>query len=232
VPSLIRPAQDHGTVEDVGTRRPDRLEDIVYARFQTTHTAPPADLSGRVEEMLDLISAHPGFAGAWVLPPIAAGGAGLLTLWQTRDDAERASDRTAAVRGPRPVPLHNDAVYEVVAEMAGTGAPADPAFAQLAYFDGPRTDEWAAAFLRAGKERLWPAVRDIPGTVRFLTLAGEANAQLQVGLVTSIEAIEATGRAIISTELLPWEDPAMLTGPDRVDLHRVLAFRVPAPTHR
>jgi hypothetical protein len=203
----------------------------MYARFQTTRTAPPADLAARVEEMLDLISGHPGFAGAWILPPIAAGAGGLLTLWQTEDDAVQASERTAAVRGPRPVDLHSDTIYRVAADMTGASADQDPAFAQLIYFDGPRTDEWSAALLRAGRERISPAVRDLPGTVRALTLAGDRNAHLTVSLVTTLETVEQVQRRIMSTELLPWEDSAMLTGPDRIDLHRVATFRVAAASH-
>jgi hypothetical protein len=36
-------------------------------------------------------------------------------------------------------------------------------------------------------------------------------------------------QAIMSTDLLPGEDPALLPGPDRVDLHRVLHAALPAP---
>jgi hypothetical protein len=41
-------------------------------------------------------------------------------------------------------------------------------------------------------------------------------------LATSLEALEAGGVAVNSTALLPDEDPALLTGPDRFVVHRVL----------
>src|SRR3954466_14441086 len=121
----------------------------MYARFQTTRTVPPPELSARTEELFDLLGTHPGFAGAWLLPPIAAGAGGLLTLWQTRDDAEKASERTAAAHRPRPRPppgpppvaLAADAIYQVAADLAGVAADQVPAFAQLTHFDAPRTDE-------------------------------------------------------------------------------------------
>jgi len=34
--------------------------------------------------------------------------------------------------------------------------------------------------------------------------------------------LEDVGTAVNSTALLPGEDPALLTGPDRVDIHRVV----------
>jgi hypothetical protein len=202
----------------------------MYARFQTTRTVPPPELSARTEELFDLLGTHPGFAGAWLLPPIAAGAGGLLTLWQTRDDAEKASERTAAAHGPRPVALAGDAIYRVAADLAGVAADQVPVYAQLTHFDPPRTDEWCAATLRAGRERIWPAVRDLPGQVRTLALFGEGGAHLVVALTTSVEAIEAAQQRIMTSTLLPWEDPAALVGPDRVDLHRVAAHRVPAPS--
>jgi hypothetical protein len=48
-----------------------------------------------------------------------------------------------------------------------------------------------------------------------------------VTLVTSVETPEALRRAILGTELLPWEDPAQLTDPDRIDIDRVLVAQLP-----
>lgn len=166
-----------------------------------------------------------------MLTPVAADAGGLLTLWQTREDAEQASARTAAARGPRPVDLASDAVYRVVTDQAGSSPEAAPTHAQLTWFDAPRTQEWSDAFTRAGQERIWPAVRDLPGLVRSLSLVGAGNAHLHVGLSTGLDPIEQVQQRIMSAPLLPWEDPALLTGPDRVGLHRVAAVRLPAPTN-
>lgn len=42
-----------------------------------------------------------------------------------------------------------------------------------------------------------------------------------VELATSTEALERMADAVFSTSLLPGEDPALLTGPDRVELYRL-----------
>jgi hypothetical protein len=200
----------------------------MYARFQTTRSAPPADLAGKVADLLDVISGHPGFAGAWLLPPIAADAGGLLTLWAEREDAERAAERTAAVHGPRPIELASDTIHRVETDDAGGAADQEPTVAQIVHFDAPRTDEWAAAMTRADRDRIGPAVRGLAGTVRTLVLAGDDNARLVVTLATSVEAFEEAHRRIRATELLDGEDPALLTGPDRIDLHRVAAHRTMA----
>ena len=52
-------------------------------------------------------------------------------------------------------------------------------------------------------------------------------------VVVSLRRVDRDDRgdaaAIMGTELLPGEDPALLPGPDRVDLHRVLHAALPAP---
>ena len=163
----------------------------MYARLQTApRTRPPAELAGRPEDLLDVIGGHPGFAGAWLLSPVAADAAGLLTLWQTREDAERAPDRTAAVRGARPVELAADTVYRVVADHSGAGAETDAGYAQLTCFDAPRSPEWSEAFHRAGQERVWPSLRDLTLERARAYLVATPTADLQVALVTDVEAVQ------------------------------------------
>ncbi len=50
-----------------------------------------------------------------------------------------------------------------------------------------------------------------------------------MALSASMATIEAVQDAIMATELLPGEDPALLPGPDRVDVHRVSHAALPAP---
>ncbi len=45
---------------------------------------------------------------------------------------------------------------------------------------------------------------------------------------TSVETLDAAQRAVMATELAPDEDPALLPGPDRVELHRVTGNYLPA----
>jgi hypothetical protein len=49
-----------------------------------------------------------------------------------------------------------------------------------------------------------------------------------VSVMKSREAIDRATQVIMSTELLPGEDPALLPGPDRVDIIEVIESRLPA----
>ncbi|HWM04687.1 MAG TPA: hypothetical protein VNP92_20310 [Actinophytocola sp.] len=134
-----------------------------------------------------------------------------VSLWTTREQAE--ADPTAEW-------------YEVSLDQPGTAT--EPATtAALVWFDGPLSDELLAAANRASRERIGPAMADHPGAVRSLLLwQPDRRAQLSVVLATSIESIEDGQRKIMSMELLPGEDPALLPGANRVDIYRV----VPAPS--
>ncbi|WP_431928608.1 hypothetical protein [Amycolatopsis tucumanensis] len=156
-------------------------------------------------------TSRPGSLGGCVLAEIAGAAGAEITFWPDRDSA-------AAGGG--------SAVYQV--EFTGT-APGEPRFAQLTWFAGPRRQEVADAGARAGRDRIWPAVREVPGAGNCYALVGEDNACLVLGFADSVEAIEAAQRAVMTTELLPGEDEALLPGPDRVDVHRVLHADLPAP---
>jgi hypothetical protein len=201
----------------------------MFARLQTSRTASSPDGAERAAALLESLAARPGFAGAWLLRPVAASDGALLTLWRTRDDAGPVAEPAAAVHDRRPLGVRIDSLYRVEDDVPGPDVDDEPAFAQLVHFDGPRTPEWSAAVLRADRERLTPATRDIPGSVRTLVLVTDENAHLVVSLTTSVTTIEVAQQRIMATELLPWEEPALLTGPDRIDLQRVVASRRPAP---
>ena len=49
-------------------------------------------------------------------------------------------------------------------------------------------------------------------------------------LAESVETLEAGAVAIMSTELLPWEKPEHLTGPDGLTILRLLHADLPATT--
>lgn len=117
-------------------------------------------------------------------------------------------------------------VYRV--EFTGS-APGEPTVVQATWFDGPRRAELAEAGLRAGRDRIWPAVRGLDGVAGTFALRGEDGAALVLGFADRIETIEAAQRAVLSTELLPGEDPALLPGPDRIEVHRVVFADLPAP---
>jgi hypothetical protein len=159
----------------------------------------------------------PGSLGTCTLSQVGGLTGAVVAFWP---DASSA----AAARQPAGTTWLDTGVYEVT-DVRTVGA--EPHFAQLSWFDGPRTEDQVAAERRAGTERIWPAVRDIDGVGASYVLTAEDRATVIVGFAASIEVIETVQRTIMSTELLPGEDPALLPGPDRIDLHRVLHADLP-----
>jgi hypothetical protein len=120
--------------------------------------------------------------------------------------------------------------YQVMAIETGTAGGQQPTHARVLYFDGPRAPEQAAAEDFAGKQRLWPAIRDLSGLVGIWVLRGRQFASVACILVTSAAALDTVSRAAMGTELLPGEDAALLTGPDRIQTHRVTGYQMAAET--
>ncbi len=99
--------------------------------------------------------------------------------------------------------------------------------AQIAYFDGPRSPEVIAASERAGRERIMPAVsadHEVRAGHRgTFVLRQPDGTQLVLVLADSAATLDRGNTVITATRLLPGEDPAMLTGPDRVERYDVMA---------
>ncbi len=99
-------------------------------------------------------------------------------------------------------------------------------YAQLTYFDGPRTPELVAAADRAGRERIEPAImarsdlRD--DLVAVYELRRPDGAQVTVVIVEHEVSLDQAAQLIMSTSLLPGEDAALLPGPDRVERYEVV----------
>ena len=98
--------------------------------------------------------------------------------------------------------------------------------AQLAFFEGPRSPELVAAMDRASVERIEPAILNDP-FARSELIANYVLRQPDGGAVmvtiTRTEAGLRRGQEVVmSTELLPGEDPALLPGPDRVEIYDVV----------
>ena len=118
--------------------------------------------------------------------------------------------------------LHDDGGdYAVQDHWSGPASGEEPAAVSLVHFDGPLSEARQTAAARAFEERIKPALARVPGHVETILLAGPGDSFTVVALATSLEALEAGGVAVDSTELLPDEDPALLTGPDRFVVHRV-----------
>ena len=157
------------------------------------------------------VSRQPGVIAGYVLRPMDQEQAVLVTVWKSAKDADLA----AVTAGGQ------DFVSGTFHEADTVGEPA--AYGQIVYFDGPRPPAEADAIDRANRERIAPAVRSIPGNLGAFVGRNPDGSLVVVALTTSLQAIEDSQRALMSTELLPGEDPAQLTGPQRIQLAWVLA---------
>jgi hypothetical protein len=141
-------------------------------------------------------------AEAFVLRRLGDGRTSALALWATTTDP---------------------AAYHVDDDLAGSAAGQPASAATVIWFDGPISPARRAAGRFGFRERIAPAMAGTPGHVRTLVLWREQDAAgCVVVLATDLDALDAVGRAVNSTQLLPGEDPALLTGPDRFEVHHVL----------
>lgn len=95
--------------------------------------------------------------------------------------------------------------------------------AQLTYFDGPRTPEQLAAADFADRERVMPALSKLGHSLRAYQLRRDDGAEIVVVIADSEQALLDAQKAIMSTGLLPGENPALLPGPDRIELYPVIS---------
>jgi hypothetical protein len=166
--------------------------------------------------VLQALTSSPGNAGCWLGRVLGTRHGVGVSLWDTEPDQHQRVPGSGAT-------VTSSTGYELVARMAGPAAGEAPQYAQITWFDGPRSAAVADATEFAGRERIAPITAGLPGLVQVLWGRAQDNAQVAVVLATSVESLEEGARRILSSELLPGEDPALLTGPDRVDVCSVLA---------
>jgi hypothetical protein len=210
--------------------------------YQPITGVPAPHTTAWVDDVLDTL---PGAVGALIsrgltMTPQGICGAA-FSFWSDADgDADRSprlgsiagSDSSAGASGSdrsRPkVALGEPRRYKVVRAQQGW-VPSAASYLQITTFDGPRGSAWGTAFERASRERIEPVVLSTPGIAAVLRCRAGDGSALALTLAASVESLEAALEAVMSTELLPGEDPAMLTGPDRVDVHRLLHADLPDP---
>ena len=195
--------------------------------FLTIHAAlglPGADERDWVDAVLGALDPHKVSLGAAVARSAGEARGHAVVLWDAADDADRALDPQPLRVGD--VRLGAGTRFEVTA----AARPADPGPArcvQVLEFVGPRTAEWLAAFERAGRERLWPATRDVPGLAAVLTGVAADGGCVTLSFADSREALGTATQRIMTTALLPGERPELLTGPDRWEIQQVVHADLP-----
>jgi hypothetical protein len=140
----------------------------------------------------------------------------VMALW---DEAAEAEEAERSGDGARWVDVR---VYRVVEHQAGMALREKPRFAQVVWLNAGGGTDRAEVILRAGRERIAPAVQDVPGVIDTAVLRADDDSIVVVTLVTDISVPEAMQRAILASPLLPWQDPAKINDPDRIDVQRVL----------
>jgi len=168
------------------------------------------------------VAGQPGLLGCVTFREFAGPAAVCLTLWDTEASAASFPGLRAGLAA-----LPGE-TYEVIDTDEGLAAGRTPTCARLLYFDGPRAPEQVAAADRAGRRRIWPTIRGLSGLVGIYVLLGRDLGSVVVTLATSTNTLDAAARAVMATDLAPDEDPALLPGPDRVEIHRVTAYQMPA----
>lgn len=94
-------------------------------------------------------------------------------------------------------------------------------YAQLIYFDGPRTPEQLAAADFAVQERIKPAAGSVQGNITTYVLRRPDGTEVVVSIAESEQVLIDVQKAVMSTELLPGEDMALLPSPDRIEMYPV-----------
>jgi heme-degrading monooxygenase HmoA len=179
--------------------------------------------AGGLEELSAAAAGRDGLLGYVSCRQVAGPAVVSITLWDTEANA-------AAFRVTREAPGRSGAVFEVTDARAGAAAGQIPTHARLLYFDGPRAPEQVEAADFGGRERIWPAIRDLDGLVGISLLRARDLGYVVLTLATSVETLDAASRAVMTTALLPGEDLALLPGPDRMEIHHITGYQVPAPS--
>jgi hypothetical protein len=190
----------------------------MHARLDRYHGQPDPDLA----DLSIGVAGQPGLLSCLTFRQLGGPAAVRFTLWDAEASATGCPGPDAGLVPPA------SELYQVTHAEKGVAATQVPAYARLVCFDGPRAPEQIAAEDLAGRQRIWPAIHGLSGLVGIYILRGSDLSSVVVTLATSVETLDAAQRAVMATELTPGEDPALLPGPDRVEIHRVTGHHQPA----
>jgi hypothetical protein len=194
----------------------------MYARQDRYHSQSGPGLA----DLSIGVTGQPGLLSCLTLRQLGGPAAVRLTIWDTEASAAGCPGPDAGLASPA------TELYQVTHTEDGLAATQVPTYARLVCFDGPRAPEQIAAEDLAGRQRIWPAIRDLSGLVGIYVLRGSDLSSVIVTLATSVETLDAAQQAVMATDLTPGEDPALLPGPDRVEIHHVTGRHLPAASPR
>ena len=187
----------------------------MHARLDRYNGQPRPGTDPEPPDLSIGVAGQPGLLSCLTFRQLGGPAAVRLTLWDNEASATRFSGPDDGLAPPAAE------IYQVTAHEEGLAASQPPAYARLVCFDGPRAPEQAAAEDLAGRQRIWPAIRGLSGLTCVYVLRGNDLSSVVVTLATSVETLDAAQQAVMATELTPAEDPALLSGPDRVEIHLV-----------
>ncbi len=196
----------------------------MHATLTHLRIVPDVDHQGLASSLADIAGSPSGVC----LTRLAGGGSGLfLAMWPDLAAAEAAAasltrDQSA---GASIVPVGATAVMAV--EYVNRADSQEPARVMNVIAFDPHDQVWTEAFDRATHERVAPAALSVAGALDGWTLRNASEGTVVLTFATSVDVLAAEQDAISGTELLDWEDPATLGGPDRMETHDVLVARLP-----
>jgi hypothetical protein len=182
---------------------------------------PATGAQNWADDVLTLVSATPAGTprAAWVTAQLGSSTGAVVALWPD----EPAARTAAAVEGSTPArinvspgtPLH------CTRQNDGPAAGQKAGIAQLTWFDGPRSAVQHQADKRSG-DRVSAAVQDLPGYGGSLVAHAPDLGYVVVVFSDSLATLEQGQTRILTSRLGPDEDPALLTGPDSMQVTRVV----------
>jgi hypothetical protein len=125
------------------------------------------------------------------------------------------------------LPPDDGFVYRVTDHLPGRADGRRPLFAEIIWLNKHGDPRKADAAEHGGRNRLWPAIRDIDGLVAVYAMRSADDRVVVVTLVTARETLDAIHAATGRAERLPDEDPASLPDWDRAETARVLRAELP-----
>lgn len=195
----------------------------MYAHVEQASSQPGASTGGRdTVDLTATVAGQRGLLGRINLQQLAGPAAVRLTLWDTENNATEFMATRARFGTPA------GAIYKVGEYEQGPAAAHAATHARLLYFDGPRTPEQVQAADFGGRQRIWPAIRDLSGLVSVYLLRGPDLGWIVVTFATSVDTLDTAQRTVMAAGLLPGEDRALLPGPDRIEIHNVTGYQVQA----